>query len=145
MANNDQKTPWDYLKSHYCITWSAIERVKFAGGVVGKLTLIAVVAIVVIGAICFKVIAPNIGIGPMVIAGLGMFAVIVILGTAYFAIIRTTDRHPNLAAVEGGDLVTLLLGMEAKDTREIVPNQKPGPKPYTEVLPQIERGQRGQT
>jgi hypothetical protein len=32
----------------------------------------------------------------------------------FFAILRTTDKHPDLAAIEGMDLVTLKLGMGSK-------------------------------
>jgi hypothetical protein len=39
---------------------------------------------------------------------------ILIIAGAYFAILRTTDKHPDLAAIEGMDLVTLKLGMGSK-------------------------------
>jgi len=66
-----------------------------------------------------------------------LLAVIIILGLAYLAIIRTTDKHPDLAAIEGMDLVTLKLGLGTKELG-IVPTQKAGPKPEIDITPAIE-------
>ena len=133
----NKKTLWDYLKDQLGINWESIERIKFAGGVVGKLTLIAVFAVLVVGLICYKAINPTISLGALLFAGCGLLAVIIILGLAYLAIIRTTDKHPDLAAIEGMDLVTLKLGLGTKELG-IVPTQKAGPKPEIDITPAIE-------
>lgn len=114
------------------IDWNSIERVKFAGGVVGKLTLIAVVAVLVVGVISYRGIAPNLGTGQLILAAGGLVTVLAIIILAYFAIIRTTDKHPDLAAIEGMDLVTLRLALGTKDKEE-APNQKGGPRPIIDV------------
>jgi hypothetical protein len=76
-------------------------------------------------------------LGALLFAGCGLLAVIIILGLAYLAIIRTTDKHPDLAAIEGMDLVTLKLGLGTKELG-IVPTQKAGPKPEIDITPAIE-------
>jgi len=140
VSEEKPKTIWDYLKDQLGIDWGAIERIKFAGGVVGKLTLIAVFCVLVVGLICYKAVNPNIGLGPLIFAGAGLLTVMLILLSAYLAIIRTTDKHPDLAAIEGMDLVTLKLGLGTKDLG-FVSNQTPGPKPTViDVTPAIESG-----
>jgi hypothetical protein len=128
------KTIWDYIKDQLGIDWHSIERIKFAGGVVGKLTLIAVFAVIIAGVICYKAVNPNMGLGPLILAGGGLLTVVLLVVFAYIAIIRTTDRHPDLAAIEGMDLVTLKLALGTK-TQGFMPNERPGPKPAVIDLP----------
>ena len=66
-------------------------------------------------------------------------AVILVVAIVVIAIIRTTDKHPDLAAIEGMDLVTLKLGMGAKGM-EVIPDQKPTSKVTIDVNPSIEGG-----
>lgn len=99
----------------------------------GKLTLIAVAAVFVIGLICFRVFSFPLP-GQLYIAGGCVVAVILIVILAYWAIVRTTDKHPEIAAIEGMDLVALKLGMGAKGM-DAIPEQKGTLKPVIDLTP----------
>jgi hypothetical protein len=123
---------WEYLRDQLGIDLRAIGHIKFAGGVVGKLTLIAVVAIIGIAAVCYKAFSIGPLPGLLFFCGGGLVAIILSVVLAYWAIVRTTDKHPEISAIEGMDLVALMLGLGAKGM-DIVPEQKGVPKPAIDI------------
>lgn len=139
MAENKKQSIWDHLRTELGIDWRAIGHIKFAGGVVGKLTLIAVVAVLIIGLVVYRAFSIGPLPGLLFIAAGSIVAIIVVVILAYWAIVRTTDRHPEIAAIEGMDLVALKLGLGAKGM-DYIPDQKPGPKPFIDVTPVTSEG-----
>jgi hypothetical protein len=101
---------------------------------VGKLTAIAVASVGVIGVICFRLFSLGPLPGILFVAGGGILAVILVVALAFWAIIRTTDNHPEIAAIEGMDLVALKLGLGAKGM-DTIPDQKGIAKPVIDVMP----------
>ena len=104
----------------------------------GKLTLFGIICIGVFGAVMWRALGVNLPqnwVGWTVISFTVVFLMIV--GLFVYAIVRTTDKHPELAAIEGMDLVKLRLGLGAKGM-DTVPEQEPMIRPAISIQPTLE-------
>ena len=82
----------------FSIPLEFLHKVKY-GGAVGKLTAIAVAAVVVCG------IAMVCGWGNQTVILTAIGAVLVVVFGAFFEIRQTLEKHPELALLDGTELV----------------------------------------
>lgn len=104
-----------------------LHRVKY-GGAVGKLTVIAVSAILVCGVGMIS------GWGdPKVIFG-AIMAILFIVWLSFRQIGQTLNDHPELALMDGTEIVRIREIEVAAKGMDISPLERPRPKPYVEIL-----------
>jgi len=101
-----------------------VQKIKFGHGVVGKIAIVAVAALIALGAIGYRGATPTVQTFAIVLVGLIVIGVVT-------AILIFAKRHPDLASLEGAELILWYqLGLGAKGVhapKGLPPVQDPKP------------------
>jgi hypothetical protein len=123
----------EVLLTHLGVTSESLHRIKLGRGAVGKITVIAVAALIAIGAVGLKL--SNAGFILAVVAILGIVAL-----SGLACILYVIIKQPEMAVLEGAELVLykqITLGVKGQPS--LLPQT---PVPETSIVPESESSPR---